>query len=174
MHGLAMNGCRSLWHWPQWSTIRMDPLRTPPQGARRQAPVPERERSASSTTAYGHRSDLSPGCGQHRCWRCCRRWECSGTPWSRGSSTRLTCRSSTLLCRRRWNSWWISSRIWTLMFLCRSSKCPRSCLRTSLCARFCVLRSWQNSWWKCRRSFPMLSLRCCKRFCTAADCGAER
>ena len=62
-----MNGCRSLWHWLQWSTIRTGPLRTPPQGARRQAPVPERERSASSTTTYGHRSDLSPGCGQHRC-----------------------------------------------------------------------------------------------------------
>ena len=29
-----MNGCRSLWHWPQWSTIRTGPLRTPPQGAR--------------------------------------------------------------------------------------------------------------------------------------------
>ena len=23
-------------------------------------------------------------------------------------------------------------------------------------ARFCVLRSWQNSWWKCRRSSPFL------------------
>ena len=26
----------------------------------------------------GHRSDLSRGCGQHRCRRCCRRWCCSG------------------------------------------------------------------------------------------------
>ena len=29
-------------------------------------------------------------------------------------------------------------------------------LRTSLCARFCcVTRSWRNSWWKCRRSYPI-------------------
>ena len=44
-------------------------------------------------------------------------------------------------------------------------KCPRSLLRTSLCARFCVIRSCQNSWWKCRRSYPILSCCfCCKRF----------
>ena len=37
-----------------------------------------------------------------------------------------------------------------------SSRCPRSCLSMSLCARPCALRSWWNSWWKCRRSFPIL------------------
>ena len=37
-----------------------------------------------------------------------------------------------------------------------SSKCPRFFLRTSLCARLSVTRSWQNSWWKCRRSYPIL------------------
>ena len=51
---------------------------------------------------------LPPGCGQHRFWMCCRRCGFCGTPWSRGSSTRLTCRSSTLLCRRWWKNWWIS------------------------------------------------------------------
>ena len=30
------------------------------------------------------------------------------------------------------------------------TKCPRSCLRTSLCARPCAFRCWRNSWWKCR------------------------
>ena len=40
------------------------------------------------------------------------------------------------------------------LFPSRSSKCPRSRPRTSPCARSCVLRSWQNSWWKCRRSSP--------------------
>ena len=48
--------------------------------------MPEKERSASSTTAYGHRSDLSPGCGQHRCWRCL----------PRASLFRSRSRSSTL------------------------------------------------------------------------------
>ena len=41
------------------------------------------------------------------------------------------------------------------LFPCRLSKCPRFFLRTSLCAQFCVTRSWQNSWWKCRRSCPI-------------------
>ena len=39
--------------------------------------------------------------------------------------------------------------------LSRLSKYPRSCLSMSLCARPCAFRSWRNSWWKCRRSFPI-------------------
>ena len=31
----------------------------------------------------------------------------------------------------------------------------RSCLSMSLCARPCALRSWWNSWWKCRQSYPI-------------------
>ena len=42
------------------------------------------------------------------------------------------------------------------LILSRLSKYPRSCLSMSLCARPCASRSWWNSWWKCRRSFPIL------------------
>ena len=42
------------------------------------------------------------------------------------------------------------------LFPSRLSKCPRSCSMTSLCALLCASRSWRNSWWKCRRSFPIL------------------
>ena len=61
------------------------------------------------------------------------------------------------LCRR----WWISCRTLSSSFVCshliqsRLSKYPRSCLSMSPCARLCASRSWQNSWWKCRRSFPI-------------------
>ena len=61
------------------------------------------------------------------------------------------------LCRR----WWTSCRtlsnsfVHSHLILSRLSKCPRSCLSMSLCARPCALRSWWNSWWKCRRSFPI-------------------
>ena len=67
------------------------------------------------------------------------------------------CRSSTLLCRRRWNSCRTSSSSSTRSCLIPStlSKCPRSCPRTSLCSPLCAFRSWRNSWWKCRRSFPI-------------------
>ena len=41
----------------------------------------------------------------------------------------------------------------SFLFSSKLSKCPRFFLRTSLFARFCVTRSWQNSWWKCRRSY---------------------
>ena len=147
-HGGDMSKCLLLRPWQlRHTTVRS---RTPPHGARRQAPRPERERSASSTTAYGHRSDLSRGCGQHHCRRCCRRLGCSGTPWSRGSCTRLTCRSSTLLCHKWWNTWWISSRIWTSRCPRRSSKCPRSHKILSLSALWTSFRRWRNSWWKCR------------------------
>ena len=39
----------------------------------------------------------------------------------------------------------------------RLSRCPRSCSITSLSARPCALRSWLNSWWKCRRPYPVWS-----------------
>ena len=94
---------------------------------------PERERSAGSTTAYGHRSDLSRGRGQHRCWRCCRSWGHSGTPWTR-SSTFLGFRRSMVLCRLWWISWWTCSSSLTRFFLLpsRLSTCPRSSSRTSV------------------------------------------
>ena len=42
----------------------------------------------------------------------------------------------------------------------RLSKCPRSCLRTSLCERQLASRSWWNSWLKCPRLYPG---PCCSR-----------
>ena len=65
VHGGDMNGCRSLWLWLQWSTIRTGPLRTTPYEARRQSPEPERWRSASCTARRGARSLLHRGRGQH-------------------------------------------------------------------------------------------------------------
>ena len=42
------------------------------------------------------------------------------------------------------------------LFPSRLSMCPRSCSMTSLCAPLCAFRGWRNSWWKCRRSYPIL------------------
>ena len=82
----------------------------------------------------------------------------SGTPWSTSSTSsavRPWCRFSTLLCRRWWNSCPTCSGSSTGLRLSpsRLSKCPRFFLRTSLFVQFCVTCSWQNSWWKCRRSY---------------------
>ena len=71
------------------------------------------------------------------------------------------------LCRR----WWTSCRTLSIssphsrLILSRLSKCPRSCLSMSLCARPCALRSWWNSWWKYRRRILLF---------VTADCGAAR
>ena len=110
------------------------------------------ERSASSTTAYGHRSDLSRGRGQHRCWRCCRRWH------TRSSMPFLGCRRSMVLCRLWWNSWWTCSSSLTRSFLLpsRLSTCPRSSSSASCREPRFASRSWRNSWWKYRRSIPIL------------------
>ena len=70
-----------------------------------------------------------------------------GAPWSRSSTQSLWCLFSTILCRRWWN---------TCRTPCAS---PRSCSMTSPCAQFCVLRSLRNSWWKCRRSYPIPGCR---------------
>ena len=65
------------------------------------------------------------------------------------------------LCHR----WWTSCRTLSNSFLhshlilSRLSKCPRSCLSMSLCARPCALRSWWNSWWKYRRPYLTLPLQ---------------
>ena len=53
-------------------------------------------------------------------------------------------RSSSLRIYR-----WLSSRL---------SKCRRSCLTMFLCDVCVATRSWRNSWWKCRRSYPTYSL----------------
>ena len=63
---------------------------------------------------------------------------------------------SMILRRRWWNSCQTSSISFVLsrLILSRLSKCPRSCLWTSLCELRFASRSWWNSWWKCRRSYP--------------------
>ena len=111
LRGLAMNGCRSLWHWLQWSTIRTGPLRTPPQGARRQAPVPERERSASNTAANGHTSDLSRDAASTAVGDAAAGGVAAAHCGAEDRAHALRANPRRLLCRRRLHSWWISSRI---------------------------------------------------------------
>ena len=64
------------------------------------------------------------------------------------------CRFSMHLCRRRGNNCRTSclSSTRSCLILSRLLKCPRSCSMMSPCAPLCVIRSWGNSWWKCRRS----------------------
>ena len=60
VHGGDMNGCRSLWLWLQWSTIRTGPLRTTPYEARRQSPEPERWRSPRGARQAPTGTDATP------------------------------------------------------------------------------------------------------------------
>ena len=62
--------------------------------------------------------------------------------------------------RRWWNSCRTScsSSPHSHLFPSRLSKCRRSCLSMFLCDVCVATRSWGNSWWKCRRSYPIL---CC-------------
>ena len=148
-----MNGCRSLWLWLQWSTIRTGPLRTTPYEARRQSPEPERWRSASCTTRRGARSLLHRGRGQHLSSRCSRRGL-----WCSTVASSSSCRSLMSLCCRWWNSRWK----WTLSFAfpylrlpSRLLKCPSLPFLVVLFrARLCLSRSWWNSWWTCRLCCP--------------------
>ena len=105
------------------------------------------------------------GCGPGFSPSLGRRNGSSGTPWSTLSTlsaVRPWCRFLMHLCCRRWNRCQTcsSSSARLRPTPSRSSKSPRSFLRTSLCARFCVIRSWQNSWWKCRRSCLVLGCSC--------------
>ena len=148
-----MNGCRSLWLWLQWSTIRTGPLRTTPYEARRQSPEPERGKSARSTKPYGDRRDFPRGRGQHLSSRCSRKGQWCSTAASSSSN-----RSLMSLCCRWWNSRWK----WTLSFAfpylrlpSRLSKCPSLPFLVVLFrARLCLSRSWWNSWWTCRLCCP--------------------
>ena len=83
-----------------------------------------------------------------------RRSRICGAPWVRSSTQSLRCLFSTILCRRWENSCRTSctSSARSRLILSRLSKCPRSCSMLSLCALLSVIRSWGNSWWKCRRS----------------------
>ena len=77
VHGGAMNSSPSAWPWAlQHITVRSS---TPLQGVRGQAPGPERVRCSSRAKPQGDRTHLTQGSGQHRCWRCGRRGNLSGT-----------------------------------------------------------------------------------------------
>ena len=121
-HGTVTSVRRLPWSWRRPSTTARSGWR-----------CLERERSASSTTAYGHRSDLSRGRGQHRCWRCCRRWGRSGTPWTRLSMPCRGHRHSMFLCRR-WST--NCCRFSPPSFPSRLSKCPRFRRLPAALARF--------------------------------------
>ena len=53
---------------------------------------------------------------------------------------------------------WGTSARWSLMLLSRLSRCPWLCFHPALLAQSSVLRSWRNSWWKCRRPYSILLL----------------
>ena len=140
----ATSGWQSLWPLPSLSTTAHSARRW--QGAG--------ERYELNYTAKS-RKHLSPGeVPGHPVWvsRGGHRWRFCGTPWSTWLTSAPRCRFSTLLCRRRWNSWRISSRVWTLMFLSRLCKYPRSHKILSLSALWTSFRRWWNSCWKCRQS----------------------
>ena len=63
------------------------------------------------------------------------------------------------LCRRWRTNWWRCAGSSILTCPSRPSKCPRSHLHPVIAGAACASRSRrQNSWWKCRRSYP--TLRC--------------
>ena len=131
--GIVTSSNPSAWPWLRCCTTRTTGCTpsTALHGARPQPPGPERERSASCTTAYGHRSDLFRGCGQHCSSRCSRRGVWSGTSWRILRSSHRWCLFLKILCRRRWTQCWSSSVLWTCRLLSRSSRCPRSPLTVS-------------------------------------------
>ena len=74
----------------------------------------------------------------------------------------LRCRLSMILRRRWWNSCRTSciSSTRSRLIPSRLSRCPRTCPMMFLCEPACVIRSWRNSWWKCRRSCPVPCCSC--------------
>ena len=82
----------------------------------------------------------------------------SGTPWSRSSTPCSSFRRLMFLCRRWKTSWWTYAGFSMSSFPNRLSKCPRSRLHpVLLVGAVCAsLSRRQNSWWKYRRSSPIL------------------
>ena len=127
------SGWRSQWPLPSPRTIAHSARRR--QGPGRGTRCTTRPRSGSASPP---RAGSAACCGTS--FRACT-WMFLSRRW--WNSCRTSC--SSFACSHLIPSWW--------------SKCPRSCLSMSLCVRPCALRSWRNSWWKCRRSFPI------PRFC---------
>ena len=162
----------SQWHWRRPLTTALKEVSgatctsTKPHGDR--GPPVQRPR----TMLHGARRRVWPGISSSsRCMRknsgargltdftrSGRKTGYSGAPWSRSSTTRSSCRRLMFLCRRWKTDWWwkcASSSI--LSCPSRLSQCPRSPLPVILTGAVCVLLSRrQNSWWKCRRSYPTL------------------
>ena len=81
----------------------------------------------------------------------------SGTPWNRLSTPCSSPRRLMFLCRRWITNWWRCAGSSMCVFPSRSSKCPRSHLQPVLAGAVCAsLSRRQNSWWKYRRSSPIL------------------
>ena len=160
-----MRSSRSLQPWPRRCTTPHEVRGRPGPGRRRarRSTRPSSGRLLLPSRCSSACTTKSPAGGGLPAWQSRRghRSGSRGTPWSTSLTSCVSLpryRSSMLLCRRRWTSCVTCSSSSTGSRPCpsRLSKCPRSTPRTSLCARFCVLRSWQNSWWKCRRSSPFL------------------
>ena len=113
-----MSGCPSLWPWPRSCTT----AHSAPEMARagkednemhftatfRANPPPRRQ--APSTLPWTWMRCLSRGRGLTGSRRSgCRSGFC-GAPWSRTSNLCVEYRFLTLLCRRWWNTLWMSSR----------------------------------------------------------------
>ena len=113
--------------------------------------------------------ELSAGLRPAPLWGPCRKFGSSGTPWSTSRTSCVSlpwCRSSMHLCRRRGISCRTSclSSVRSCLIPSRLSMFPRSFSMMSLCALLTAIRSWGNSWWKCRRSLGMSLLFSPRRF----------
>ena len=164
--GTSSLRCRWPWQQPFITAVMWGPCRTTLYGARR---LPGRR---PRTALRGARRRVWPGIpsssrcmkmssgarGLTGCTRSGRRNGFSGTPWERSSTTRSSCRRLTFLCRRWKTSWWTYAGFSMSSFPSRLLKCPRSRLHPVLLAgAVCAsLSRRQNSWWKYRRSSPIL------------------
>ena len=126
----GMSGRPSQWPWPRSCTIPHEDRSWPGPGERHEMHYTAtfRKRLAPKGGFCGTLWDICP------ClllMSLCRRW------WI---SCRMSCSSWQRSC------WWFPSRL---------SKCRRSCLTILHRDVGVGTRSWWNSWWKCRRSFPI-------------------
>ena len=165
----CMSGCPSLWHWRRPLTTALNEVSgticTKPHGDR--GPPVQRPR----TKLYGARRQVWPGIlSSSRCSRknsgargltgsprSGRKAGYSGTPWNRLSTPFSSPRRLMFLCRRWMTNWWRCAGSSMCVFPSRSSKCARSHLQPVLAGAVCAsLSRRQNSWWKYRRSSPIL------------------
>ena len=97
-------------------------------------------------------SHLPPAPGRTGSVRCPdRRSGICGAPWSRSSTQSLWCLFSMILCRQMVEQLPDVMRFFDFLLPVpeQVSEVPKILLDDVLCA----IRSWRNSWWKCRRSY---------------------